>query len=211
MCFHLMQKAKLKKLEERFDAVFDNPVLYEENEFVNGFSHPSTPVITNTKPESIQLFSWGLIPPWAKDAGNRSKTLNAMVETVEERVSFKPSLAKRCLVLADGFYEWRWLDKTGKHKEKYLITTSNESPFAFAGLWSEWTDPQTNQLLRTYTILTTSANELMSKIHNSKKRMPILLTKESEQLWLNENRFEINHDLRATSMEAPQIDLFSAL
>lgn len=89
------------------------------------------------------------------------------------------------------------------------MTLKNDEAFAFAGLWSRWTNPITQQIINSYTILTTEADELMSKIHNSTKRMPIILTEETEKLWLEgKSDIIINHDLIATSLE-PKIDLFN--
>lgn len=93
-----------------------------------------------------------------------------------EKPSFKDSINKRCLVIVDGFYEWQWLDKVGKSKQKYLITHKQDEPFAFAGLYNDWLNPATGDIRRTYTIVTTEANELMAEIHNNKKRMPVSLT-----------------------------------
>ena len=100
------------------------------------------------------------------------------------KASFRSSLNNRCLVLSDGFYEWQWLDDKGKQKLKFLITRPNEEAFAFAGLWNDWVDKSTGEIIKTYTIITTAANELMAKIHNNKKRMPFILSNEIEEAWL---------------------------
>lgn len=88
-------------------------------------------------------------------------------------------------MLADGFYEWQWLDEKGKQKQKYELVLPGEEAFAFAGLYSDWANPATGETLHTFTILTTAANELLSKIHNSKKRMPVVLSAEGEAAWLD--------------------------
>ena len=149
----------------------------------SGFNHPSVPVIIN-KSKEIHLFSWGLIPFWAKDIEIRKNTLNAKIETLNEKPSFRNCINNRCLVIADGFYEWQWLDPKGKNKQKYKITLEDNSLFALAGLWSEWVNKDTGELTKSYTILTTEANSLMSKIHNSKKRMPVVLLETKEKRWL---------------------------
>ena len=110
--------------------------------------------------------------------------MNAKLETLSEKPSFKNSLNKRCLVIADGFYEWKWLDAKGRQKQKYLLSLPNDEPFAFAGLWSEWKNQLTEEKISTYTLITTEANALMSEIHNTKKRMPIIVAKEHETDWL---------------------------
>ena len=106
--------------------------------------------------------------------------INAKAETVSEKPSFrKPFKEKRCLVLADGFYEWKKPDK--KTKIPFRFVLKNREPFAFAGLWDSWKDPNGEELL-TFTIITTSANELMSPIHD---RMPVILNSNDEAKWLD--------------------------
>ena len=200
MCFHSKLSKKAQALQNRFKAKFENvDILLPE--VYNAFQYPKTPVITNREADKIQLFNWGLIPVWAKDDTIKKMTLNARIETIAEKPAFKGSIKNRCLILADGFYEWQWLDPKGKNKQKYLITLPDDDAFAFAGLWSEWIDKSTGELLKTYTILTTEANGLMSKIHNSKKRMPIIVSKETEKKWLEGdkiNSFDI--ELLATAV-----------
>lgn len=157
---------------------------FEPSGDYNGFSYPQTPVITNNAPDSIQLFQWGLLPNWVSDIDFRKNTLNAKIETIHEKPSFKNVVSQRCLVLVDGFYEWQWLDAKGKQKQKYFITMPDEDTFAFAGLWNNWLHRSTGLIIPTYSILTTEANEQMSIIHNSKKRMPMILKKEEERAWL---------------------------
>jgi putative SOS response-associated peptidase YedK len=91
------------------------------------------------------------------------------------------------LVLADGFYEWQWLDYKGKQKQKYLLTLPDNELFAYAGIWSEWVSTITGEIIRSYSIVTTEATGIMREIHNSKKRMPVLLTPNNEQQWLMNN------------------------
>lgn len=184
MCFHSKQSKDAQSLEKRFKAKVMTTENVSSDRF-NGFSFPKTPVITNKSPESVQLFNWGLIPFWAKDNTIRKSTLNARIETVTELPSYRDAVKNRCLVIADGFFEWQWLDVKGKDKQQYQITLPNEEAFAFAGIYSEWTDKSTGEVLNTYSILTTEANPLMAKIHNIKKRMPVILTPENEMDWLN--------------------------
>lgn len=184
MCFHSKQSKSAQELKNRFKAKFTDELLFTPSDY-NGFSYPKTPVITNINPENIEFFSWGLMPSWAKDISARSYTLNARIETIHEKPSFKYCLNQRCLILVDGFYEWQWLDKTGKKKQKYLITLPDKEAFAFAGLYNTWVDKSTGEIFNTYTILTTEAKGLMSEIHNSKHRMPIILNPLDEQNWLS--------------------------
>lgn len=184
MCFHSKQTKSAITLQNRFKAKIENPSLFNPNAIYNAFTYPHTPVIIDKSPDLIKEYYWGLIPNWSKDEEIRSYTLNARIETIKEKVSFKGVVKNRCLIIADGFYEWQWLDKKGTKKQKYQLTEPNDEVFAFAGLYSDWVDKTTGEIRNTYTIVTTEANALMSEIHNHKKRMPIILTPEREQLWL---------------------------
>jgi putative SOS response-associated peptidase YedK len=184
MCFFSQISKDAVEVQHRFNAKFENETSFKPMAY-NAFQFPKTPVITNLNPDLIQMFQWGLIPHWAKNDEIKKNTLNARVETIHEKPSFKYALQNRCLIIADGFFEWQWLDPKGKHKQKYIINFPDNQLFAFAGLYNTWADPSTGEMINTYTILTTAANELMSIIHNSKKRMPIILNPEDENLWLS--------------------------
>ena len=122
---------------------------------------------------------WGLIPHWSRDPSIGYKLINARSETVEEKPSFKSSYReRRCLVVADGFYEWK---KEGKHKYPYFIRTASGRLFAMAGIWDSWTAPDA-QPVYTCGILTTRANSVLEPIHN---RMPVILSRENEEKWLD--------------------------
>lgn len=128
----------------------------------------------------LDLMRWGLIPSWAKEEAIGSKMINARAETLAEKPSFKRLLsAKRCLIIADGFYEWRQ-EERGPKTPMY-ITLKDSEPFAFAGLWDAWKSSDGRQV-RTCTIITTESNELMSPIHN---RMPVILSAHSRKEWLD--------------------------
>lgn len=193
MCFHSKQSKSAQELENRFKAEFEHSDAYSPAIY-NGFGFPKTPVITNSEPKLIKMFHWGLLPKWAKTEKDdiRSQTLNARMETITEKPAFRNSINNRCLILLDGFYEWQWLDEKGKNKQKYLIALPDEAPFAMAGLFNEWTDKSTGHTLQTYTIITQEANELMAEIHNTKKRMPLILTPEFEMEWLNNGSVNSN-------------------
>lgn len=184
MCFHSKQSKSATEVQNRFKAVIDNPIEFKAQNHINGFDFPKTPVILDEKPDIITHLNWGLIPSWSKDEEIRKYTLNAKIETLEEKPSFKNSINKRCLVIANGFYEWQWLDTKGKNKVKYEIGVENEELFTFAGLYSEWVNNITGEIRKTYSIVTTEANPLMAEIHNIKKRMPVILKPEDEQKWL---------------------------
>ena len=185
MCFYTKQTKKAVEIEFRFNARFDQPDQFTPADLINGFTFPKTPVVTSYDPKIIKMFNWGLIPEWSSDENIRRYTLNAKIETLSEKPSFKDYISNRCLIIANGFYEWQWLDKKGKHKQKYEITLPEENLFSFAGIWSAWEEAPGKQRY-TYSLLTTRANPLMSEIHNTKKRMPVILAKEQEELWLNE-------------------------
>lgn len=160
---------------------------FERMYHTGAFDNPKLPVITNENPEQIDLFHWGLIPFWVKDQNTanqiRERTVNARCETIFEKPSFRHLAGKKhCLVIADGFFEWRWYN--GKNYP-YYINLKNHEPFAMAGLWDCWENKITGEQIYTYTIITTDANPLMAMIHNKKKRMPVILNKDEYQQWIN--------------------------
>ncbi len=216
MCFHSKQTKLALEVENRFKAKIDNVTTFKTQENCNGFDFPLSPIITDVLPKIITHYNWGLIPSWSQNDEIRKLTLNAKIETIEEKPSFKNSVNKRCLVIANGFYEWQWLDSKGKNKNKYEIGIGNEDLFAFAGIYSSWTNNITGEIINTYSIVTTQANELMSEIHNIKKRMPIILKPEDEIKWLEhypikEFAFPYEVDLKAKLIESnnnPQTSLF---
>jgi len=127
----------------------------------------------------LRMMVFGLIPSWAKDPKIGLSCLNARVETVTEKPSFREAFRKRrCLVLADGFYEWL---KEGSKKLPYRVVLKNREPFAFAGLWDEWRSPQ-GKTISSFSILTTEPNTLLAPIHN---RMPVILPPEAEEIWMD--------------------------
>ena len=143
---------------------------------------PTQEVLTVTNDGSEnrpELMRWGLVPSWAKDPKIGNRMINARSETLTEKPSFRTAFKRRrCLIPADGFYEWK---REGKAKKPMLITANPGGLFAFAGLWETWKQPDGSWLL-TCAIITTSANEFMTSIHD---RMPVILPRESEALWLD--------------------------
>ena len=186
MCFTTALQKTASELDKRFQRRLDSELQasYQPQQSIVGFTFPNTPVIVNSSPQLITSASWGLLPVWAKDESFRKNLLNAKIETLETLPSFKQSVQNRCLVIADAFYEWKWLDPKGKNKQKYKIGVEGNDAFAMAGIYSVWQNKQSGQVVCTYSIITTEANELMSEIHNTKKRMPIVLTKDNEEEWL---------------------------
>ena len=189
MCYYKQDIALQHELENYYQAAFH--AIYTPTFFENGFDFKLSPVITNDKPKEFQFFNWGLIPWWTKsrvDADQiKIRTLNCISEESFEKPAFKDSIReKRCLVPCTGFFEWRWF-KGGKVKYPYFVHLLDQPLFSLAGVWSEWTDKSTGEVRNTYSVLTTRANPLMEKIHNSKKRMPVILPKQYERDWLNPN------------------------
>ncbi|EMA53500.1 MULTISPECIES: SOS response-associated peptidase [Halococcus] len=152
------------------------------------------PVITNDAPETIDHLQWGLIPGWADDPSIGNRLINARAETVDEKRSFKEAYERRrCLVLADGFYEWT---ETDAGKQPYRVTIDGGEPFALAGLWERWHPPQKQTGLdefgdgepdseadpiETFTIVTTEPNSVIEPLHD---RMAVVLSPDSERQWL---------------------------
>ena len=144
---------------------------------------PTQPVlvIPNDDQNTADFFVWGLIPMWAKDPSIGNRMINARGETLEEKPAFRSSLKyKRCLILADGFYEWKGAEGK-KVKTPFFIHMKDRKPFAFAGLWDSWNSPD-GSLVKSCTIITTEPNELTGIIHN---RMPAILHPREYAKWLN--------------------------
>ncbi|MBC6608441.1 SOS response-associated peptidase [Hymenobacter sp. BT188] len=193
-------------IEERFDAQF----MEEMPPNYNAAPSQHLPIITNSAPSQIQLVQWGLVPGWVKDIKTALKPINARAETLAEKPSFRQLLQrKRCLVLADSFYEWQQVappagSKGKKAKVPHRILLRNEQPFAFAGLWDEWADRETGEVLPTFTIITTEPNDLMASLHN---RMPVILPdRKAELAWLDDGVSvdEHQHLLRPYATELMQ-------
>ena len=142
---------------------------------------PTESVLTvrNIDGRELAYMKWGLIPFWAKDPKIGARMINARAETVAEKPAFRNALKKRrCLVLADGYYEWQ---KTPVGKRPYRIIMKSGEPFAMAGLWETWKDPQ-GKVVPSCSIITTVANDFLAPIHN---RMPVILSTNMEDMWLD--------------------------
>lgn len=135
-------------------------------------------IIENGQSRQGTSMRWGLIPFWADDEKIGYRMINARGETVDEKASFKHALKqRRCLILADGFYEW---SKEGKQKQPYRFVMKNKEPFAFAGLWENWNKNGKN--INSCTIITTRPNDVTEKVHD---RMPVILPEDSHEMWLD--------------------------
>lgn len=138
------------------------------------------PVISRNSPNKISLMFWGLIPHWAHDMSQSFNTINARAEGIENKPAYKkPFRFQRCLIPATGFYEW---DKSTKPSTPYYFELKDKSLFAMAGLYDIWKDPKAGKELYSFTIITTTPNDVVSPVHH---RMPVILSKEDEDFWLN--------------------------
>lgn len=136
-------------------------------------------IVNDGTKNRLGYLKWGLVPPWAKDQKIGYKMINARAETAAEKPSFRHAFKKkRCLIIADAFYEWQ---RTDEGKIPMLAKLKSGKPFAFAGLWETWQSPE-GETVNTCTILTTQANRVMGTIHD---RMPVMLSEEGEKLWLD--------------------------
>ena len=140
----------------------------------------SLPVITQDEPRTIDLYRWGLIPNWAKEPKVGNQMINARAETLLQKPSFRDSFKRRrCLVLTDGFYEWK---QTSNQKIPYRISIRDNNLFAFAGIWDVWRTLG-GETLRSFSIITTEPNQAVRSLHN---RMPVILKKDNEHRWLQD-------------------------
>ena len=177
MCGRYTLASPIEALEQRFHAAPSDAFL---TPMYNAAPSQALPTIFNTNPHAITLSAWGFIPEWADRRPDVKPLINARAETVATKPTFRQAFrTKRCLILADGFYEWK---RTGKRRVPYRIALASGEPFAFAGIWSTVHDPS-GQPYTTFAILTTAANELVAEIHT---RMPVILHARDEAHWLNQ-------------------------
>jgi putative SOS response-associated peptidase YedK len=187
MCFTVNVNLVKEELENRYGATFLDPEKYSPSYYYHAFGLPDLPAICSGDPDKIKLLKWGLIPSWVKskqDADQiRLKTFNARAESISLKPSFSGSFSsKRCIIPVKGFYEWQ---HAGQKKIPWYIYHTGDEIISLAGLWDEWVLNTTGEKYTTFTIVTTDANDLMATIHNSAKRMPVILDKPDERDWLN--------------------------
>lgn len=180
MCGRYTLTATMEQIMDRFDI---QAFLDEENFVPNYNIAPSQNVlaiINDGNSNRMGFLKWGLIPPWAKDPSIGNKLINARAETISEKTSFRHAFKnKRCLIIADGFYEWK---RNSDHsKTPMRIKLKSDSLFGMAGIWEQWKSPNGKSVF-TCSIITTTPNELMIDIHN---RMPVILKREDEKAWLD--------------------------
>ncbi len=179
MCGRYRLSRRKQILEERFDSVSG---MEDWSPRYNIAPTQSVPVIRQNPKEpdrELSLFRWGLVPSWAKDPSVAARMVNARSETASTKPAFSEALKfRRCLVPADGFYEWQ---NSGKVKQPYCFEINDGELFAFAGIWERWNDPS-GKPLETCSILTTTPNAVTSAIHD---RMPVILNPDNYDLWLD--------------------------
>jgi len=179
MCGRYRLSRRKQVLEERFDSVAGDE---EWNPRYNVAPTQPVPVIRQNPKEPLRelsLIRWGLVPAWAKDSSGGARMINARSETVSTLPAFRDSFkSRRCLVPADGFYEWQ---KTGKARQPYCFEVNGGELFAFAGIWDRWKDAS-GKTLETCSILTTTPNAVTSAVHD---RMPVILDPDNYDLWLD--------------------------
>ncbi len=182
MCGRYSFVIKKKKLETELDLPLPEGELPE---FFNIAPTQNAPVLTNDQPRKLTFLKWGLIPAWSKTGKMTAATFNARMEDLAEKPTFRePFYKKRCLVVADSFYEWR---TAGKQKQPFRIFPKQEKLLVMAGLWENWTDGK--EKIGSFSIVTAPANREISEIHD---RMPLILdTEEKRNLWLNGSHGEI--------------------
>lgn len=171
------------ELSQRFEVPKANsdPLVQELKPSYNVAPGRQMPIVTTGQDgRQLELMRWGLIPVWAKDPKIGWKMINARSETVFEKPSWKrPALKQRCLVPANGFYEWK-AEKDGK--QPFFVRPKDQELFGFAGVYDHWTDPESQELVRSFSILTTRANREMAGVH---ERMPVILHPQDEDRWLD--------------------------
>lgn len=174
-------------LEKRFGAKFKQD--FKKVYHVSAYDNSPMPVIINEEPDKFSFLNWGLVPFWVRDeeqAKNiRIKTVNARSDTIFEKPSFRvPIRKRRCLVVMDGYFEWR--EVNGKIYPYYIKMKDNDA-FAVAGIWDEWSDRENKKKLRTYSVISIDANPFIERVNNKKKRMPVILPKKNEKKWIQSN------------------------
>lgn len=180
MCGRFTVTLDPKKVEETFN-VTNVPEVLPPRYNVAPMQTVATIMREEANVNAFAWMKWGLVPSWAKDAKGGGKMINARAEGIDTKPAFRSAIKRRrCLILTNGFYEWR--KNADDSKTPMFISLADDEPFGFAGLWERWTDPETGEILTTCSVITTEPNDLMAKIHN---RMPVILPREAHDLWLD--------------------------
>ncbi|MGJ8592288.1 MAG: SOS response-associated peptidase [Aquaticitalea sp.] len=204
-------RAAEEEIRERLIPLTDLPIHH-----ATGFSHPELLIYTDRSPDFPEVATWGLVPPWVRDEEQLKKswnnTLNARGETIFEKNSFRASAKNsRCLIYVDGFYEHHHFKK---NTYPFYIYRKNKEPMILAGLYNEWKNPESHGVMNTFSIVTTTGNPLLAKIHNNPKlegpRMPLILPEELADNWLMDYTDELDQKaLEELIQEYPTEELAS--
>lgn len=187
MCFTVNVNLIKEELENRYGATLIDPDKYRPSYYYHAFGLPLLPVICSEKPSEIRLLKWGLIPSWTRSIDQadiiRYKTFNARSESIDTKPSFSSSFSsKRCIVPVKGFFEWQHV---GKDKIPWYVYRADNEIMSLAGIYDDWVESNTGEIYSTFSIVTSEANDLMAEIHNSGKRMPVILNETSETRWID--------------------------
>jgi putative SOS response-associated peptidase YedK len=187
MCFTVNVNLIKEELENRYGATLIDPDKYRPSYYYHAFGLPSLPAICSDEPSKIKILKWGLIPSWTKSRNQaeiiRYKTFNARSESIDTKPSFSSSFrSKRCIIPVRGFFEWQ---QTDEGKIPWYISNAENGIISLAGIYDDWNETNTSEVFSTFSIVTTEANELMASIHNSGKRMPVILSSEGEKKWID--------------------------
>lgn len=184
MCFTVNINIVKEELEKRYNKEFLDPERYRPSYYYHAFSLPYIPVVTD---RDIRLMQWGLIPSWVSDISQaediRKGTFNARSESISEKPAFSESfISRRCILPVTGFYEWQ---HRGSQKIPWYIYRADNAALSLGCIWNEWTDKETKSVFKTFSIITTEANKLLAEIHNSARRMPMILDDKDIGNWLS--------------------------
>jgi len=182
MCGRMTMRANPSDVARIFDAELgevEAETLYELGPRYNVAPTQPIPVVVEREGgRAVELHRWGLVPSWAKSAAAGARMINARAETIATSPAFRASFQRRrCVIPADGFYEWR---REGTRKQPFLIHAPDDSLLAFAGVWAPWRDPGTGEWLLSAAVVTTAANATVGQLHN---RMPVILSPDEWRLW----------------------------
>lgn len=185
MCGRFTNKADRKQIESEFEVKIKSDIeLFKSYNIAPSQYVGAVRLSKDNNKEFINL-KWGLVPFWAKDESFASKLINARSETLSKKASYREAYkTRRCLIPASGFYEW---EKTSSGKQPHYYYLREKEVFGFGGLWEEWLDKESDELVESCTIITTEANELLEKIHN---RMPVIINQTDYENWLDNEKFD---------------------
>ncbi len=187
MCFSVNVNLVRDEIENRYNVSFPDRDRYQPSYYYHAFSLPELPAICSGSAGTVQLLRWGLIPSWIRNPDDakeiRYKTFNARAESLNSKPSYSKSFrSRRCIIPVKGFFEWQ---HAGNEKIPWYIWHAGEEIFSIAGVYDRWVETNTGEALDTFSIITTDANDLLAVIHNSKKRMPVILDREGEKRWIS--------------------------